>query len=462
MDNSFINSALRKIWKQSRFTSYFYHAVEFVQTQSIPTLSLVASQRMVLYYNPEFLNTISQDEFIGLLVHEMFHVILEHDHRAKTGDIVLQNIAQDMVVNTFISNHSKTFFSHKGQYQWDVPVLTIPQGLPFIPQEFYDETAIYDPVWEDVYRWLLQKQNDLKVIQHHGDIEKQKGMFHDDRYAIVHNNSQEHDNEFNYKNYLSHSSVDDDKLVLKDENSHLPTGVHYFAENNAHKRSVKNKIIAHAKKDEWCTVERSYLDIVALLEKINMCDSSYYENHIKSIIDYMSHSNEWYYTHSRFNRRYVAKGIYIAGRAYKQSEIITVAIDISASMMAQREDLETAFGIIEDLTGKYKVFLVCVDEEYFIPVKQGDTFIRSEPSAKPYEYKKGDWKLIKSGYGGATFFSSFFNEYLKGHKEMVLVITDGYIYDVDKLKPYPSTLWLITKSRNENFVPPFGKAISIV
>jgi len=204
------------------------------------------------------------------------------------------------------------------------------------------------------------------------------------------------------------------------------------------------------------------LDIVALLEKINMCDSSFYKNHIKSIIDYLSHSNEWYYTHSRFNRRYVAKGIYIAGRAYKQSEIITVAIDISASMMAQREDLETAFGIIEDLTGKYKVFLVCVDEEYFIPVKQGDTFIRSEPSAKPYEYKKGDWKLIKSGYGGATFFSSFFNEYLKGHKEMVLVITDGYIYDVDKLKPYPSTLWLITKSRNENFVPPFGKAISIV
>ncbi|MGQ9844237.1 MAG: DUF2201 family putative metallopeptidase [Spirochaetota bacterium] len=462
MDNSYINNALLSIWKQSRFTSYFYHAVEFVQTQAIPTLSLVASHRMVLYYNPNFLNAISQEDFIGLLVHEMLHVILEHNHRAKTGNVVLQNIAQDMVVNTFINSHSKNFFSHKGQYQWDVPKLTIPQGLPQIPQEFYDETAINDPVWEDVYRWLLKKQDELTVSNNHNDIVKQKGLFHNDRFAIAHNNELNHDHEFNYKNYLYNSSVDDEKLILHDENSHLPTGVHYFTEDNASKRSIKNKIIAHAKKDEWCTVERSFMDIVALLEKINLHDSSYYKNHIRSIIDYMSHSNEWYYTHSRFNRRYVAKGIYIAGRAYKQNEIITVAIDISASMMSQKEELETAFGIIEDLTNKYKLFLVCVDEEYFIPVKQGEAFTRSETSTKPYEYKKGDWKLIKSGYGGATFFSSFFNEYLKGHKEMVLVITDGYIYDVDKLKPYSNTLWLIAKSRNERFVAPFGKAIHII
>jgi len=45
---------------------------------------------------------------------------------------------------------------------------------------------------------------------------------------------------------------------------------------------------------------------------------------------------------------------------------------------------------------------------------------------------------------------------------MVLVITDGYIYDIDKLKPYPATLWLVAKSRNEAFVPPFGKAIPMV
>ncbi|MCX8123552.1 MAG: hypothetical protein N3F66_05240 [Spirochaetes bacterium] len=462
MDNAYINTILLKLWKQSRFTSYFYHAVEFVTTNSIPTLSLVASHRMVLYYNPVFLHTVTEDEFLGLLVHEMLHVILEHDHRAKSGDVVLQNIAQDMVVNTFIHNHKKIFFSRKGQYQWDVPVLTLPQGLPVIPLEFYNATGIQDPVWEDVYRWLMKKQSEITVINYHGQIEKQKSLFHDDMYAIAHNNNEQSENEFNYKNYLSHSSVDDEKLIVQDENSYLPTGVHYFTQDEAARRSIKNKIISHAKKDEWCTVERSYMDIVALLEKINLCDSSYYAQHIKSIVDYMSHSNEWYYTHSRFNRRYVANGIYIAGRAYKQSEIITVAIDISASMMAQREDLEIAFGIIEDLTDKYKIYLVCVDEEYFIPVKEGDVFIRSNMSAKPYEYKRGDWKLIKSGYGGATFFSSFFNEYLRGHKEMVIVITDGYIYDIDKLKPYPNTLWLITKSRNEYFVAPFGKAISIL
>ncbi len=462
VQDSYIHTTLLQLWNHSRFTSYFYQTVEFVKTQSIPTLSLVASHRMVLYYNPEFLLQITTDEFTGLLVHEMLHVIFEHDHRSKTGDVVLQNIAQDMVINTFIVQHSKTFFSYKGQYQWEVPALILPEGLPYIPQEFFADTSIHDPVWEDVYRWLVKKQDEIMLINNHHEITKQKALLHDDSYAIVTDDGVERNNEFNYRNYLSTTHIDDDKLMFKDEQKFLPAGVHYFDEESTTKRTIKNKVIAHAKKDEWCTTERSYMDIISCIEKINLSDSSHYRQHIKSIIDYMSHSNEWYYTHSRFNRRYVAKGIYNAGRAYKQNEIITVAIDISASMMSQKDDMETAFGIVDDLTGKYKVYLVCVDEEYFIPVKDGDALIRANRLTKPYEYKKGDWKLIKSGYGGATFFSSFFNEYLQHHNEMVLVITDGYIYDIDKLKPYPATLWLVAKSRNEAFVPPFGKAIPMV
>lgn len=460
MHEDVINLALVKLWKQSRFTSYFYHLVECKQTESIPTLALSVSMRMVLYYNKKFIQTISQDECIGLLVHEMLHVILEHDHRAVNKDAVLQNIAQDMVINTFLHKHSKDYFSYKGQYQWDVPELVIPKGLPCIPQDYFIQTQNSDPHWEDVYHWLVKMDNELTVLQNEHNGKKQKALMHDDSCAIVTDEGNNADSEFNYRNYLMHSQADDEKIMLRDENAYLPTGIHFFSDDNTMCKTIKNKLIAHAKKDEWCTTERSYLEIAALLENVAASDR-YYGRYVKSIIDYMSHSSEWYYTHSKFNRRYASSGIYSAGRAYKQSEIITVAVDISASMTAQKEELQLAFGIIDDLTEKYKVHLVCVDEEYFIPVKQDDHFIRSERTAKRYEYTKGDWKYIKSGYGGATFFSSFFNDYVQGHKEMVIVITDGYIYDINALQPYARTLWLVSKSGNEGFVAPFGRSITM-
>jgi len=51
------------------------------------------------------------------------------------------------------------------------------------------------------------------------------------------------------------------------------------------------------------------------------------------------------------------------------------------------------------------VYLLCIDETIFIPEKKGNVFIKSEKTGKPYEYKKGDWKYIKSvhkQYGSMT------------------------------------------------------------
>jgi hypothetical protein len=50
---------------------------------------------------------------------------------------------------------------------------------------------------------------------------------------------------------------------------------------------------------------------------------------------------------------------------------------------------------------------------------------------------------------------------MRGHKEQLIVITDGYIYDLDRLEKYHNTLWLISEERDEPFVPPFGKAVRI-
>jgi len=50
---------------------------------------------------------------------------------------------------------------------------------------------------------------------------------------------------------------------------------------------------------------------------------------------------------------------------------------------------------------------------------------------------------------------------MDNHSELLIVITDGYIYDIDRLKKYSNTLWLISENRDEPFRPPFGRTIKI-
>jgi hypothetical protein len=130
-------------------------------------------------------------------------------------------------------------------------------------------------------------------------------------------------------------------------------------------------------------------------------------------------------------------------------------------MVMKPGDIESAFGTIEGLLSKFKVYLLCIDETLFIPEKKGDMFIKSGKNARPYEYKKGDWQYLKTGSSGTTYFSSLFNSYMDRHNELLIVITDGYIYDIDRLKKYSNTLWLISENREEPFCPPFGKSIKI-
>ena len=94
---------LQNLWIISRFTSYFYQTVHFIEDNDLPTLALVSTPSgFTLNYNKDFIEKYSGDALTGLLVHEMMHVMSNHTHRMLPGkDILLQNLAQDMVINTY-------------------------------------------------------------------------------------------------------------------------------------------------------------------------------------------------------------------------------------------------------------------------------------------------------------------------------------------------------------------------
>ncbi len=463
-----LESIIESLWRKSRFTSYFYQGVDLIEENSIPTLALALySSRLALFYNQKFILSLNDDEITGLFVHEMMHIILNHDHREfPDGDIFLQNLAQDMVINSYITENRKTFFSKTNQYLQDIPDLILPSGLPCIPEIFFTDTSISDPVWEDIYRWLKHRPEDeIKNYKINSTIEKN----YDIKIPVksgIEQMKEDLDNldfTFNTAPQEQYASFRDMTALMfqKNDSEHIPTGIHVM--NKKKDMNIMDSKLDHfitvAEKDEQCLSERPFKDIASIIKNTQKSDLSWIRK-IKSIVDITSQSNEWEYSYHRFNKRYFTEGIYSPGRSFKDKAAVTIAVDVSGSMVMKPGDIEAAFGIIEELLVKFKIYLLCIDENLFIPEKKDNKFVKSDNN-KPYEYNKGDWKFIKTGNSGTTYFAPLFNTYMKNHTELLIVITDGYIYDIERLKSYDNTLWLISESREGLFTPPFGKCIKI-
>lgn len=456
-----LEKALSLLWKKSRFTSYFYQSCEFINVDDIPTIALHESgMRPALYYNHEFLESLTPGNIVALLVHEMLHVIFRHDHRSFAGlNPYLQNLAQDMVVNSYIKDNITSFFSKRERTE--ERILELPENLPCVPPYFFRETNISDPRWEDVYHWLKNRDK-TKLSEFVDEIDK---MFK----SLMPNTSKEKSkDESNPESFFKNENAKPDEssgFVFTDaKGKPLPTGSHVFSEKSVSKRleSHSKKIIAFASSDPGAEQDRIFNSITSIMGSPKKTDILNWQKKIKSIVDATAHSDKVEFTYKKFNRRYFAQGIYAAGKVYKDKERLVVAVDVSASVTSNPGELENAFGAIESLLSRYRIELLCMDESLFIPRTDNDIQMKERDLKRKFFYKKGDWKKIKTGSSGTTLFSPLFNDYLKNRDEMVIVITDGYIHDLKKLKPYKNTLWLISPSRKKAFVPPFGKSSTII
>jgi len=104
-----------------------------IQNNSIPT---AATDGRKIYYNESFIDNLSLDETIGLLAHEVLHVVMLHMIRRNDRDFRKWNIACDFAINQLLSNFQ------------------LPQGVCLDPQ-YQDMSA------EEIYNILpegIEKQ----------------------------------------------------------------------------------------------------------------------------------------------------------------------------------------------------------------------------------------------------------------------------------------------------------------
>ena len=451
---------LADLWKVSRFASYFYQGVALVETSSVPTLALgIAGQFPTLFYSASFVDELEAPELMGLLVHELLHVAFSHDHRSlKDNEPGMQNLAQDMVVNSYLEDHASRFFSGEGEVR-------LPDGLPVIPKDFFEETGNPDPTWEEVHLWFGRRGP--KEVREFSDAVR--AMFRDLKELAK---SRANDTDTGLSVPIADLDSEDPTsqpdlsgIQLSQENNALPTGTHLFQDAQEVKKLGSHLVrtLERGAPDPGLGQDRLFEAVSRIIGDIRIFRNPSWEKKVKSLLDRTARSNRWEYRRSRFSRRHFAEGIYATGRSLANKERLTVAIDVSASMTSRPGELEAAFGVLDHLAGDFAITLLCVDEALFVPRLNADPTKpkRLQTTTRLRLYKKGDWKHLATGNSGTTFFAPLFNSWMRGHAEQLLVVTDGDIHDLAALRPYPRTLWLVSESRKTPFSPGFGEVAPI-
>lgn len=154
--------------------SAFLATINFSIVNRIGTeVPTAATNSKEIIYNPDFINKLSQDELFGLILHETYHIALNHCalqeySRIQGRDPHIWNIAADVVINNFIIDAG----------------YKLPEGGVYMPEHRNKTT-------EEIYQYLVA--NAVKVqcsigsdIQESGDA---KNTLSDDQIKKLQNNA---------------------------------------------------------------------------------------------------------------------------------------------------------------------------------------------------------------------------------------------------------------------------------
>lgn len=106
---------------------------KLIESKDIPTAAVDA--RGTIYYNAEFMNSLSLQEVVFVLAHECMHKILQHFLRLGNRDPRRANYAQDAVINDILKD----------------------SGVGSMPENCVNMPGSKDKTWEEIYNDLPEK-----------------------------------------------------------------------------------------------------------------------------------------------------------------------------------------------------------------------------------------------------------------------------------------------------------------
>ncbi len=204
-----------------------------------------------VFYNEEFVNSLSDNELKTVLCHEILHLVFLHPNRCGTRNPLLYNIAADLKVN----NELAYVRGKNGELAFNLPKgCLIPRGNNFSYQDVCIEN-ISEKTTEIIYAELLQqkfdtlnKQFDVLVIGD-GNTNSAKGTTQSD------SNINAAEKLWKERAYVANATCKD--------RGNIPNGVlrEYEMLDNAEldwKKVIRQRLKNIYKKVSWSTVHKKY------------------------------------------------------------------------------------------------------------------------------------------------------------------------------------------------------------
>lgn len=97
-----LNKAVFQLYKEFPFWGFIMERCSIIFSTSVPTAGITPLGKM--YINPTFLQTLTQENIVFLLAHEIQHVAMNHHARGKQKNHEIWNMATDYVINQDLQN----------------------------------------------------------------------------------------------------------------------------------------------------------------------------------------------------------------------------------------------------------------------------------------------------------------------------------------------------------------------
>lgn len=352
--------------------------------------------------DPEYWNTLDIKHKVGTLVHEICHVVFEHQYAITLVSepyVPLMNLVGDVVINKILLRNG--YELPKGAM-----ISFSMLGYPELDNEDVTEKTT---IW--FYEQILKKMPKIRIRCGYGDSGTDKQE----------QNSNDIEIEINGKTFRMKPCV----------------------KGNSKNKDVIKGIIENASRISQLGAGRVSGQLVSYIERFYKTETDW-----RSILKrYMQILTEEEYTYTKPKQigrvlRPRLKPLYEGGLN------IILIIDSSGS-------------ISDDTLSKFACEIYTLMREFAqqIYLIVNDADIQLEKSIRcitdiPKKY---------SGRGGTVFGKAFerLQQPIQIEEPVVVVLTDGDIADLDELKQPPyKVIWMITSS-NKKFKPPFGSMVSL-
>lgn len=406
------------------------------------TINTAATDGEKLYFDPSFLDEISDDELDFVMMHEILHVALRHCFRGEGYDQNLFNIACDIVVNSNILKSNDMNLDSITLDKYGVSMHLTPDK-----KEGYLYTA------EEVYQMLINNADSQSSQSKKGKSNNDKSKNNSS------NNDDSSDNSKDENKNQKNSNSSKGKQGKTSSGNDLSEGV-----LDNHSKWNESKELDEGLSDLWVQRVKSAAEAIKNQQEVMGCGNvpSSIERLIKELvnpqIDWREMLNDFVqenvcdYSFNPPDKRFNESPFFLPDLNDSEMEVNDILFMIDTSGSINDKMLMYAYseikGAIDQFDGMLQGWLGFFDAMCYDPIE----FCSEDELLK-----------IKPIGGGGTNFDVIFEyvfQYMNDKiPKSIIILTDGYApFPTEEIARDIPVLWLIN---NDKVTPPWGKIARI-